>query len=177
MFTPATHPTVVLNTPVGRLSLSASDAGITRVRFRATPTEAPSAREAGSEGAWQWLDQARRQLDEYFAGTRTRFTVPIDLSRLDPERRAVLEALAHVEHGETTTYGTLSGAVGLTGDGPRRVGVAMARNPVPILVACHRVIGANGKLTGYAGGLEVKQALLDLESRDRRRAQLALSFT
>jgi len=178
MSTPATHPTVVHETPIGRLSLSASDAGITRVRFRATPTEAPSEREAGSEGAWQWLDQARRQLDEYFAGTRTRFTVPIDLSRLDPERRAVLEALSHgVEHGETITYGALAGAVGLTGDGPRRVGVAMARNPVPILVACHRVIGANGKLTGYAGGLEVKQALLDLESRDRRPAQLALSFT
>jgi methylated-DNA-[protein]-cysteine S-methyltransferase len=104
--------------------------------------------------------------------------VPIDLHRLDPERRAVLEALAHgVEHGETTTYGALAGAVGLTEDGPRRVGVAMARNPVPILVACHRVIGANGKLTGYAGGLEVKRALLDLESRDRRPAQLTLSFT
>ena len=118
------------------------------------PLKPPSERAAGSEGAWQWLDQARRQLDEYFAGTRTGFTVPIDLSSLDPERRAVLEALAQgVEHGETTTYGALAGAVGLTGDGPRRVGVAMARNPVPILVACHRVIGADGKLTGYAGGV------------------------
>ena len=178
MSTPAAHPTVVHDTPIGRLALSASDAGITRVRFRTTPAEAPSEREAGSEGAWQWLDQARRQLDEYFAGTRTRFTVPTDLSGLDPERRAVLEALAHgVEHGETTTYGALAGAVGLTEDGPRRVGVAMARNPVPILVACHRVIGANGKLTGYSGGIGVKRALLDLESRDRRPAQLALSFT
>jgi methylated-DNA-[protein]-cysteine S-methyltransferase len=178
MSTPATHPTVVHDTPIGPLSLSASDAGITRVRFRATAAETPSVREAGPERAWQWLDQARRQLDEYFAGTLTRFTVPIDLRRLDPERRAVLEALAHgAEHGETTTYGALAGAVGLTEDGPRRVGVAMARNPVPILVACHRVIGANGKLTGYAGGLEIKQTLLDLESRDRRPAQLALSLT
>ncbi|WP_433285995.1 methylated-DNA--[protein]-cysteine S-methyltransferase [Pseudonocardia sp. CA-142604] len=177
MSTPAAHPTVVHDTPIGRLSLSASDAGITRVRFRATATDAPSVREAGSGRAWQWLDQARRQLDEYFAGTRTRFTVPIDLNRLDPERRAVLEALAHgVEHGETTTYGALAAAVGLTGDGPRRVGVAMARNPVPILVACHRVVGADGNLTGYAGGVGVKRALLDLESRGRRPAQLALSF-
>lgn len=178
MSTSASRPTVVHDTPIGRLFLSASDAGITRVRFRAPRAEASFDRAAGSERAGQWLDQLRRELDEYFAGTRTGFTVPLDLSGVDPERRTVMEALADgVGYGETTTYGALAKTVGLTEDGPRRVGVVMARNPVAIVVACHRVTGANGKLTGYAGGLDVKQALLDLESRDRRPTQLALSFT
>jgi methylated-DNA-[protein]-cysteine S-methyltransferase len=178
MSTSASRPTIVHDTPIGRLFLSASDAGITRVRFRAPRAEASFERASEPDRAGQCLDQLRHELDEYFAGTRIRFTVPLDLSRVDPERRAVMEALADgVGYGETTTYGALAKTVDITEDGPRRVGVVMARNPVPLLVACHRVLGADGKLTGYAGGLDVKQALLDLESRDRRPTQLALSFT
>lgn len=168
-----TRPTVTHDTPVGPLALSASDDGITRISFR--PARAGGEPRRGSERAWRWLDQARRELDEYFGGTRTRFTVPVDLSRDDPEHRAVLDALDGVGHGETTTYGALATAVGLVDDGPRRVGTAMARNPVPIIVACHRVIGAGGQLTGYAGGLGTKRALLDLEAGDRRPRQLTLA--
>jgi methylated-DNA-[protein]-cysteine S-methyltransferase len=153
--------TVTHHTPIGPLTLTASDTGITRVRFRPTVPDGGPASTS--------LDQAHRELDEYFAGTRTRFTVPLDLSGVDGERRAILDALAAVGHGQTTTYGALAAEVGLTGDGARRVGVAMARNPVPVLLGCHRVIGTNGRLTGYAGGLDVKRALLDLEG-----TQLAL---
>jgi methylated-DNA-[protein]-cysteine S-methyltransferase len=149
------------DTPIGPLTLTASAAGLTRLRFGTTPASGPPS---------GWLDQACRELDEYFAGTRTRFTVPLDLSRVDGERRAILDALADVGYGTTTTYGALAAALDLTGDGARRVGVAMARNPLPVLLGCHRVLGAGGRLTGYLGGLPAKQALLTLEG-----AQLALA--
>ena|SRR5919197_3766338 len=149
--------TAIHDTPLGPLTLAASDAGITKASFRGR-----SSPETGD--GQQWIDQARRELDEYFAGTRTRFTVPVDLRRVEPEHRAVLDALDTVDYGETTTYGTIAAALGMVDDGPRRVGVALARNPVLILVPCHRVVGATGSLTGYAGGLDAKRRLLDLES-------------
>ena len=148
-----TTATLTHDTPVGPLTLSASDRGITRVRFGAGTTS----------GGSELLDQARRELDEYFEGHRTRFEVPLDLGRMDAERRAIMQALGRVGYGETTTYGAIAAELGLTGDGARRVGVAMARNPVLVLVPCHRVLGRDGSLTGYAGGLQVKLALLDLE--------------
>ena len=114
-----------------------------------------------------WLDLARRELDEYFAGRLRQFNVPVDLHRVDGARRRILDALAEVGYGETTTYGALAARLGLVDDGPRQVGVAMARNPVAIVVPCHRVVGAGGALTGYGGGLPAKQTLLDLEGRDR----------
>jgi methylated-DNA-[protein]-cysteine S-methyltransferase len=146
--------TLTHDTPIGPLALSASDAGLTRARFGPAATSGPPS---------PWLDQARRELDEYFAGTRTRFAVPLDLDRIDGERRTIMAALAGVGYGTTTTYGALAAAVGLAGDGARRVGVVMARNPLPVFLGCHRVLGADGRLTGYAGGLPVKRALLDLE--------------
>jgi methylated-DNA-[protein]-cysteine S-methyltransferase len=150
------------DTPIGPLTLTASAAGLTRLRFGTTPASGPPS---------GWLDQACRELDEYFAGTRTRFTVPLDLDRITGERRAVLDALAGVGYGTTTTYGALAAALGLTGDGARRVGVAMARNPLPVFLGCHRVLGAGGRLTGYAGGLAAKRALLAREG-----AQLTLGL-
>jgi methylated-DNA-[protein]-cysteine S-methyltransferase len=149
--------TAIHDTPLGPLTLAASDVGITKVSFRG--------RHSPHTGEGQhWIDQARRELDEYFAGTRTRFTVPVDLRRVEPEHRAVLDALDSVDYGETTTYGAIAAALGMVDDGPRRVGVALARNPVLIMVPCHRVVGATGNLTGYAGGLDAKRRLLDLES-------------
>jgi methylated-DNA-[protein]-cysteine S-methyltransferase len=154
---------LVHDTPVGRLTLAASDRGLTHVSYRGvrsvTDTAGPAAR--------AWLDLARRELDDYFAGRLRRFSVPVDLHRVDDARRRILDGLADVGYGETTTYGTLAVRVGLVDDGPRQVGVAMARNPVAIVVPCHRVLGAGGSLTGYGGGLATKQALLDLERRDR----------
>jgi methylated-DNA-[protein]-cysteine S-methyltransferase len=107
------------------------------------------------------VDPIRRQLDEYFDGRRTVFDLELDLDV--PEfYRQVLDELARVPFGETTTYGTLAKRV----DRPtaaRAVGTVMNRNPIPIVLPCHRVIGANGSLVGYAGGLDVKRRLLALE--------------
>jgi methylated-DNA-[protein]-cysteine S-methyltransferase len=150
------------DSPVGRLALAASNRGLTRISYGSA---VPSAT-AGS-AAQAWLDLARRELDDYFAGRLRRFSVPVDLDRVDDARRRILDGLADVGYGETTTYGALAARLGLVDDGPRQVGVAMARNPVAIVVPCHRVVGAGGALTGYGGGLAAKQALLDLEARDR----------
>jgi methylated-DNA-[protein]-cysteine S-methyltransferase len=158
-FTP-TH-----DTPVGPVGIAASDRGLTRVIFGGI-RHAPTADTAGP-AARAWLDLARRELDDYFAGRLRQFSVPADLRRVDVARCRILDSLADVGYGETTTYGDLAARLGLIDDGPRRVGVAMARNPVAIVVPCHRVLGAGGTLTGYAGGLATKRALLDLEGRDR----------
>lgn len=146
-------------TTFGPLTLAASPAGLTRVRFGAPDAETGSSTPI--------LEQARREIDEYLAGERERFTVPVDLDRVRGEHRTILEALADVPFGSTTTYGALAARLGLEDDGARRVGAAMARNPVLIVVPCHRVLGAGGKLVGYAGGTLVKRSLLDLEARDR----------
>jgi len=152
-----------VDTPHGPLTLVASDHGLTRATFRTVRRAAPPATPA----AHAWLDLAHRELGAYFAGELRHFTVPVDLSRVDDAHRRILDALAELPYGQTTTYGALATRLGLVEDGPRQVGAAMARNPVLIVVPCHRVLGAGGTLTGYAGGLAVKQALLDLERRDQ----------
>jgi methylated-DNA-[protein]-cysteine S-methyltransferase len=150
------------DTPIGRLVLAASDRGLTKARFSVdavgTDTTTPAAR--------TWLDLARAELDAYFAGDLRRFSVPLDLHRVGGAHRRIYDALGDVGFGQTVTYGALAARLGLIEDGPRQVGVAMARNPVLIIIPCHRVLGANGSLTGYAGGLPAKRALLDLEGRD-----------
>ena len=106
-----------------------------------------------------------RELDEYFAGTRTEFSIPIDFSGadVDPLDTRILSTLTEtVAPGRTTTYGALARLIGDVD--AQRVGAALAANPVLIVVPCHRVVGANGKLTGYAAGLRNKQHLLDLEA-------------
>lgn len=151
------------DTPHGPLTLVAGDHGLTRATFRPVRRAAPVATPA----AEAWLDLARRELDAYFAGELRGFTVPVDLRRVDEPHRRVLDALTDLGYGQTTTYGALAARLGLVEDGPRQVGAAMARNPVLIVVPCHRVLGAGDALTGYAGGLAVKRALLDLERRDQ----------
>jgi methylated-DNA-[protein]-cysteine S-methyltransferase len=111
------------------------------------------------------LAQARRELAAYFGGTLARFHVPVDLSSLPPFRQQVLLALMRVPYGATVTYGALAAAIGTPG-AARAVGQALARNPVAIIVPCHRVIGADGRLTGFGGGLPWKRALLALEQGD-----------
>jgi methylated-DNA-[protein]-cysteine S-methyltransferase len=160
-----TAQVITHDSPIGRLTVAASDAGLTRVStrpVRATPGT------PGPPAVSRLLDQGRRELDEYFAGQRHEFDVPVDLGRVEPHRRAILEHLTdQLGYGRTTSYGAIAAALGLGVDGPREVGAAMARNPVWIVVPCHRVLGAGGKLTGYAGGLSAKRWLLDLESRDQ----------
>lgn len=108
------------------------------------------------------LANAVRQLGEYFAGTRTQFDLPLDLQGGTPFQQSVWHALLRIPSGSTDSYGALSERIGRPA-AVRAVGAAVGRNPLSIVVPCHRVIGANGALTGYAGGLERKTALLQLE--------------
>ncbi|WP_028927345.1 methylated-DNA--[protein]-cysteine S-methyltransferase [Pseudonocardia acaciae] len=159
-------------TPLGTLTLAASEHGLTRCTFRAA---GEAATDPMPEAARGWMDLARRELDEYFAGRLREFTVPVDLGKVPEARRRILDGLSEVGYGETVTYGRLASALGLVEDGPRQVGAAMAGNPVLIVVPCHRVVGAGGKLVGYAGGLDAKRRLLELEARDRE-PTLELAF-
>ena len=108
------------------------------------------------------VDAAHRQLDEYFEGRREAFELDIDLRGAAPFARQVLDQLALVPYGQTTTYGTLADRVGAP-QGRACGRHVMNRNPIPIVLPCHRVVGANGSLTGYGGGLDVKERLLRLE--------------
>jgi methylated-DNA-[protein]-cysteine S-methyltransferase len=107
------------------------------------------------------IELTREQLAEYFAGTRRGFDLPLDPRGTDFQRR-VWERLTHIGYGETTTYGALARELGDAG-ASRAVGLANGSNPLPIVIPCHRVIGADGTLTGFGGGLPVKAALLELE--------------
>ena len=163
--------TTTFASPLGPLNLAASATGLTRCTLR---TIRPSSR-PDEPDAPAWLELARRELDAYFAGELREFTVPVDLSGVAQPHRRVLAALSGVGYGRTTTYGALATELGLVEDGPRTVGGAMARNPVWVIVPCHRVLGAGGALTGYAGGLPAKRRLLDLEAQPTR-PQLALTW-
>ncbi len=110
-----------------------------------------------------WLSEAARQIGEYFGGIRDRFDVPCELDGTMFQRR-VWQALAEIPFGHTITYSDLARDIGAP-RAVRAVGAAIGRNPISIVVPCHRVIGANGSLTGYAGGLDRKRALLELEGR------------
>jgi methylated-DNA-[protein]-cysteine S-methyltransferase len=110
------------------------------------------------------VDEVRRQLDEYLAGRRQRFELEVDLALASPFQRTVLSGLpAYVPFGRTTTYGKLAGDLRRPG-AARAVGTALGANPLCVVLPCHRVVGANGALTGYAGGVEAKRYLLELES-------------
>jgi methylated-DNA-[protein]-cysteine S-methyltransferase len=141
--------------PIGPLGVAVSPAGVVAVHF---------AGPAGPVGAAPLLDDVRAQLDEYFAGTRTRFTLALAPPAGTPFERAVWDRIAAIPYGETATYGQIAAEVGQP-DAARAVGVACNRNPVPILVPCHRVVGAGGKLVGFGGGLPRKRFLLELEAR------------
>ncbi len=129
----------------------------------------------GAEPAAEWQEtpaafgRARQQLDQYFAGQRREFDLAIAPTGT-PFQRAVLEALRAIPYGETRSYADIAGALGRP-RAVRAVGAANRRNPLPIVIPCHRVVGADGSLTGFAGGLRAKALLLDLEAAaiaDRR---------
>ena len=108
------------------------------------------------------FDDVRTQLAEYFAGDRQAFDLPLAASGTAFQQR-VWTALREIPYGQTTSYGKIAASIGLP-DAARAVGVANGQNPLPIIVPCHRVIGADGSLTGYGGGLAAKRWLLDLEA-------------
>ena len=117
---------------------------------------------AAGRAAGQYAEQAREELHEYLDARRVYFSVPVDLTRLAPFQRAVLEEAARIPFGETRSYASLAAAIGSTG-ASRAVGTALGRNPVPFIVPCHRVLRGDRTLGGYAFGLPMKTDLLELE--------------
>ena len=154
------------DTPVGNVLVAATDRGVCRISYDVEPERVADelARRFGVRvlRSPRAVDRVRRELDEYFAGTRTAFDVPVDLRVAADFSRRVLEELAKVPHGQVTTYGALAHEAGRP-RAARAVGTVMNRNPIPIVLPCHRVVGSNGSLVGYAGGLERKRLLLSLE--------------
>jgi len=158
----------VVDSPIGPLLLAASDHGLLRISFQRdrSPEEALEqiTRAAGRHvlRAPRAVDDARRELDEYFAGRRSSFDLSIDLRGATEFTAGVLGELARVPYGQTVTYAELAARVGRP-RAARAVGTVMNRNRIPIVLPCHRVVGSDGSLTGYAGGLDVKEQLLRLE--------------
>jgi len=154
----------VVDSPLGPLLVAATQRGVCRISFDPEPEEQAEklARSFGARVLRTPLDGPRRELDEYFEGRRQSFDLDVDLGAAAPFNRRVLEELGRVPYGETTTYGRLAER----SERPRAaraVGMVMNRNPVPIVLPCHRVLGSTGKLVGYAGGLHRKELLLRLE--------------
>ena len=151
----------VVASPVGDLHVAATSRGLCRISYRGDNWEDELARGFGVRVLRSPLDDVRRELDEYFEGRRRSFDLPLDL-RVAEFPAAVLHELARVPYGETDTYGRLAARAGRP-RAARAVGTIMNRNPIPIVLPCHRIVGASGALTGYAGGLDVKRRLLELE--------------
>ncbi len=163
-----------MNTPVGRLRIVADDGAVRAIEFDDEPAgrmpvsaDRAAARAAARDRGPRLDDDpvlaaARDQLTEYFSGRRTRFDLPLAPAGSDFQKR-VWALLQDIEFGSTATYGDLASRLGSTGAAARAVGLANGANPIPIVIPCHRVVGANGNLTGYAGGLDRKRALLELE--------------
>ncbi|WP_101925096.1 MULTISPECIES: methylated-DNA--[protein]-cysteine S-methyltransferase [Luteimonas] len=162
MTTPA-PPTVftrTIDSPVGPLFLAASDAGLHAVEF-ATHRHPVTRGDGWRDGAHPVLDATAQQLDAYFAGTRRHFDLPLS-ARGTPFQQQVWDALTRIPYGRTASYVELARMVGRP-TASRAVGAANGRNPLSIVVPCHRVIGASGALTGFGGGLPTKEFLLALE--------------
>src|SRR3954449_3070377 len=151
----------IVDSPVGELFVAATDRGLARISYFPDGMEDALARTFGPRVLRSPLDDVRRELDEYFAGDRRDFDLPLDL-RVAPFHAAVLAELARVPYGKTETYGSLAAKAGRP-RAARAVGTVMNRNPIPIILPCHRIVGASGALTGYAGGLDIKRHLLQLE--------------
>jgi methylated-DNA-[protein]-cysteine S-methyltransferase len=147
--------------PVGDLHVAATGRGLCRISYDDVDWEERLARGFGVRVLRSPLDDVRRELDEYFDGRRRSFDLPLDL-RVAEFPAAVLHELARVPYGQTDTYGKLAARAGRP-RAARAVGTIMNRNPIPIVLPCHRIVGASGALTGYAGGLDVKRRLLELE--------------
>ena len=156
----------LVETPIGTLFIAATGRGLARIVYDADPEREVEqlARTFGLRvlQTAKPIDEARRELDEYFDGRRREFDLPVDLGSVAGFNRRVLGELARVPYGEVVTYGQLA-ARAERPRAARAVGTVMNRNPLPIVLPCHRVIGANGKLVGYGGGLERKEKLLRLE--------------
>ncbi|HEX2356610.1 MAG TPA: methylated-DNA--[protein]-cysteine S-methyltransferase [Micromonosporaceae bacterium] len=152
--------------PIGDLGVAVDEAGICAVSFGGVPSD-------GQPGDHELLGRAAGQLRAYFVGELTEFDLPLSVPRGGDFERAVWMELARIPYGDMRTYGEIASAVGgppglraeTDPTGARAVGAACNRNPLPIVVPCHRVVGANGRLVGFGGGLARKRHLLELEAR------------
>ncbi len=156
----------MVDTPIGQLFVAATESGLCRISYDPEPERIVEnlARTLGVRvlRSARPVDETRRQLAEYFDRSRTEFELDVDLRLAADFSRRVLEELALVPYGEVTTYGELARRAERP-RAARAVGTVMNRNPIPIVLPCHRVVGAGGSLVGYGGGLERKEALLKLE--------------
>jgi methylated-DNA-[protein]-cysteine S-methyltransferase len=147
-------PRTVVDSPIGPLGLIASEHALEAVLF--------DGERIHPEGSSPVLAEAGRQLEAYFAGDLVDFDLPLELHGTEFNRRCWL-ALATIPYGQTVSYGEQARRLGLGNESARAVGSANGRNPLPIVLPCHRVIGADGSLTGFGGGLHVKRFLLEHE--------------
>ena len=146
--------------PIGPLGVGEEDCAITLILFAGQQPP-----EGYREGETPLLEEAWAQLERYFTGELRQFSLPLAPAGT-PFQQAVWRALEEIPYGETRSYGEIAGQVGRP-KASRAVGAANHRNPIPIVIPCHRVIGAGGTLTGYGGGLDRKRLLLDLERQNR----------
>jgi len=156
-----------VDSPVGELFVAVTPRGVASISFDGMDRDRLMARFARDlsprvVAAARATDDVRRELDEYFGGARRRFDLPIDRRLMSRFMRDVLGATSRVTFGHLATYGEIAVRIGHPSSA-RAVGAALGANPIPIVIPCHRVVGANGKLTGYGGGLPRKEALLRLE--------------
>jgi methylated-DNA-[protein]-cysteine S-methyltransferase len=156
-----------VDSPVGELFVAVTPRGLASIAFEGVDRDrlmARFARELSPRvvATARATDDVRRELDEYFGGARRRFDLPLDRRLMSRFMREVLGATSRVSFGRLATYGEIAGRIGHP-SAARAVGAALGANPIPIVIPCHRVVGANGKLTGYGGGLPRKEALLRLE--------------
>jgi methylated-DNA-[protein]-cysteine S-methyltransferase len=159
----------IVDSPVGRLLLAATERGLVRVAFEREGFDGVLSGLAGKLGPrvlhapWK-LDEASAELEEYFAGRRRRFAVPLDFALSHGFRLSVQRRLPDIGYGRTMSYRQVAELLDRPG-AVRAVGTACATNPLPVIVPCHRVLRSDGSLGGYLGGLEAKATLLDLEDR------------
>ena len=155
--------------PLGGILLAADDVGLTGLWFEGQKYFAQSLDEAHEEREMPLFDDVKRWLDLYFSGQTPDFTPPLHLTGTAFQRE-VWEILCAIPYGRTTTYGEIAAQIakrrGLSSMSAQAVGSAVGHNPVSIIVPCHRVVGRNGSLTGYAGGVDRKRSLLTLEGAD-----------
>jgi methylated-DNA-[protein]-cysteine S-methyltransferase len=156
-----------LDSPVGELLVAVTPRGLASISFEGVDREVVLARLARELSprvvtATRATDEVRRELDGYFRGARRRFDIRLDRRLMSRFMLDVLGATSRVSFGELATYGEIAGTIGRP-RAARAVGAALGANPIPIVIPCHRVVGANGKLTGYGGGLPRKEFLLRLE--------------
>ncbi|MXZ14432.1 MAG: methylated-DNA--[protein]-cysteine S-methyltransferase [Acidimicrobiales bacterium] len=156
-----THWHTTVDSPIGPLGLVATDAGLRAVSWRGDETSVKLPDDMVEDPDRPILRLAAHQLGEYFDGDRTSFDLPLDL-RGTPFQEAAWRALGDIPYGSTRSYGEQAALIGRP-KAVRAVGQANGRNPVPIVLPCHRVIGANGSLTGFGGGLDLKTQLLTHE--------------